>query len=124
MFKTVSYQSEDFDGIQFEISSLVNENGEFFGTSFNCINYPNSDGGISYDFSWDNPHWLLTEFYPVLKEAVEKNVNLYDIKPEWFDDHDVEEEGEPEMLKDESVYGDLLEMFESAIKDGMFNIKS
>ena len=122
MFKVVSYQSEEYDGIQFEISSLVNEQGKFFGTSFNCINYPNSNGGLSYDFIWDGTNWLLNDFYPSLKEAVEKNVNLYHLKPEWFDNIDIINEGEPEMLKDERVYKDLLEMFESAIKDGMFNI--
>lgn len=123
MYKKISYCSEEFDGIQFEISSLVNEQNVLFGTSFSCINYPNSNGGISYDFNWDGVNWLMNEFYPTLKEAVEKQVNLYELKPEWFDDNDIINEGEPEMLKDESVYGDLLEMFESAIKDGMFNIK-
>jgi len=46
-----------------------------------------------------------------------------DLKPEWFDDVDIESEGEPEMLKDEVFYDDILQMFEMAIKDGIFNTK-
>lgn len=123
MYKVISYYSEDVDGIQFEISTLVDEKGKFFGTSFSCINYPNSNGSISYDFIWDSQTFLLNEFYPTLKTAVETNVNLYDLRPEWFDDIDIEHEGEPEMLKEVGFYSDLLEMFEAAIKDGMFNVK-
>jgi len=37
MYKTLSIKSEEKDGVQFEIKSLIDETGDFFGTSFNCI---------------------------------------------------------------------------------------
>ena len=119
MYKVIKYCSEDIDGIQFVLSSLIDEDGKFFGTSFVC----RRNGGISYDFIWDNGKWLLDEFYPTIKKAVETGVNLYDLKPDWFDDNDIENDGEPEMLKDEVFYDDILQMFEMAIKDGIFNTK-
>lgn len=119
MYKVIKYCSEDIDGIQFVLSSLIDEDGKFFGTSFVC----RRNGGISYDFIWDNGKWLLDEFYPTIKKAVETGVNLYDLKPDWFDDNDIENDGEPEMLKDEVFYDDILQMFEMTIKDGIFNTK-
>ena len=119
MFATYNILSEEIDGIQFEIASLVKKDDEFYGTSFACINYPNSNGSISYDFIWDNEYWLLNEFYPLLKQAVDENVNLYELKPELFDDCDVEHEGEPEQLKNPKFYEDLVDMFEFAINKGM-----
>jgi len=50
MYKVIKYCSEDIDGIQFVLSSLIDEDGKFFGTSFVC----RRNGGISYDFIWDN----------------------------------------------------------------------
>jgi|688.fasta_scaffold19185_10 hypothetical protein len=123
MFKVVKYCSEQIEYIQFELSALVDNDGNFYNRSFNCVNRKNSNGGFSYEFIWDNTKWLLNEFYPVLKHAVKDNINLYDLKPEWFDDIDIEKEGELEILKYELFYKDILEMFDLAIKDGLFTEK-
>jgi len=117
MFKVITYHSENLDGVEFELSALVNDDGTFYGQSLSCINYEKEGRRNSFDFMWDNVTWLRNEFYPLLIKAVEQNKNLYEISPELFDDVDIEDEGEPEMLKDERFYEDLILMFDTAIKD-------
>lgn len=114
MYKTLSIKSEEKDGVQFEIKSLIDETGDFFGTSFNCIKSENK-----YDFMWDNTYWLKNELYPLIKIAVEQRINLCDIVPDLFVDIE-DDEGNPEMLKEDYFYEDLLSMFDEAFKTGMF----